>query len=65
MEALSLQPLFARRAMDVAREDGGPRNSLSSMFPKGMPLPSLAEALAPLIAKYPKLEYPRGPFGDG
>ena len=54
--------LFASRAMDVAHEDGGPRNSLASMFPKGAPVPSLAEALAPLAALYPKRQYPKGPL---
>ena len=32
------------------------------MFPKGAPVPSLAEALAPLAALYPKLQYPKGPL---
>ena len=52
--------LFASRAMDVAYEDGGPRNPLASMFPKGAPAPSLAEALAPLATLYPKVQYPKG-----
>ena len=52
--------VFASRAMDVANEDGGPRNPISAMFPSDAPVPSLADALLPLAGLYPKLQYPDG-----
>ena len=46
---------LASRAMDVGFEDGGVRSPLTGLFPKTLPVPTIAAALAPFGDKYPDL----------
>ncbi|EOD31860.1 hypothetical protein EMIHUDRAFT_231296 [Emiliania huxleyi CCMP1516] len=51
---------LASRLLDAALEDGDMRGPLSGMFPVHLPVPSFADALAPLSDKLPKVEPSKG-----
>ena len=51
---------LASRLLDAALEDGDMRGPLSGMFPADLPVPSFADALAPLSDKLPKVEPSKG-----
>ena len=51
---------LASRLLDAALEDGDMRGPLSGMFPVHLPVPSFADALAPLSDKLPKIEPSKG-----
>ena len=53
-------PGLANRLLDAALEDGGMRGPLGGMFPADLPVPSFADALAPLSDKLPKVEPSKG-----
>ena len=51
---------LASRLLDAALEDGDMRGPLGGMFPADLPVPSFADALAPLSDKLPKVEPSKG-----
>jgi len=51
---------LASRLLDAALEDGGMRGPLGGMFPVHLPVPSFADALAPLSDKLPKVDPNKG-----
>ena len=52
---LATDTQLARRALDSSFEDGGVRSPLAGLFPKSLPVPSLAQALAGIGQQFPDL----------